>query len=97
MTQTQGQKLLGLIRGTYTWTNFDKLDLVVDTTDGVLADKQNLYREMAKRQKRYCNVTPTCACGTVPPPLYRLVISLWACAGPVERRLSPRRATRAIG
>lgn len=42
------QKTLGVIRGTFTWNHFDKLDLILDTEDGALADKQALYQEMEK-------------------------------------------------
>ncbi len=41
-------KILASIRGTYTWTHFDKLDLVIDTTDGTLADKQAFYTDIEK-------------------------------------------------
>lgn len=40
------QKLMGAIRGTYTWTHFDKLDLVVDTAAGSLEEKRRFYRDL---------------------------------------------------
>jgi 3-hydroxyacyl-CoA dehydrogenase/enoyl-CoA hydratase/3-hydroxybutyryl-CoA epimerase len=49
MTSEQLQTHLGSIRGTYTWTHFDTLDLVLDTTPGTLADKQALYRELEQQ------------------------------------------------
>ncbi len=49
MTQEQFQTHLSSIRGTYTWTHFDTLDLVLDTTPGSLADKQAFYRELEEQ------------------------------------------------
>ena len=46
MPQIKMQKTLGAIRGTYTWTHFDKVDLVLDTTPGSLEQKQTIYREV---------------------------------------------------
>jgi 3-hydroxyacyl-CoA dehydrogenase / enoyl-CoA hydratase / 3-hydroxybutyryl-CoA epimerase len=45
MTTGQFQKNLGAIRGTYTWTHFDKLDMLLDTTAGSLAEKKDFYQE----------------------------------------------------
>ncbi len=46
MSSEQFQTHLSSIHGTYTWTHFDTLDLVLDTTLGTLADKQTQYREL---------------------------------------------------
>jgi 3-hydroxyacyl-CoA dehydrogenase / enoyl-CoA hydratase / 3-hydroxybutyryl-CoA epimerase len=46
MTPAQFQKTLAAIRGTHTWTHFDKLDLIVDTSEGSLIDKQSFYRDV---------------------------------------------------
>ena len=42
MTQELYQKILKNIRGTYTWTHFATLDLILDTTIGGM-DEKNLY------------------------------------------------------
>jgi 3-hydroxyacyl-CoA dehydrogenase / enoyl-CoA hydratase / 3-hydroxybutyryl-CoA epimerase len=49
MTSAQFQAHLSSIRGTYTWTHFDTIDLVLDTTPGTLTDKQALYHELEKQ------------------------------------------------
>jgi 3-hydroxyacyl-CoA dehydrogenase / enoyl-CoA hydratase / 3-hydroxybutyryl-CoA epimerase len=46
LTDVQLHKALGSIRGTFTWNHFDKLHLIVDTTDDELDVKQQLYREI---------------------------------------------------
>lgn len=46
MSEAQLAKALGSIRGTFTWNHFDKLNLIVDTTEGSLAEKQKLFQEM---------------------------------------------------
>ncbi len=48
LTAAQFQKILGAIRGTYTWTHFDKLDMLLDTTAGSLTEKQEFYRDAEK-------------------------------------------------
>jgi 3-hydroxyacyl-CoA dehydrogenase/enoyl-CoA hydratase/3-hydroxybutyryl-CoA epimerase len=48
MTQKQLAKILGGFRGTYTWTHFDKLHMVLDAKEGTLAGKQQFYQEMEK-------------------------------------------------
>jgi 3-hydroxyacyl-CoA dehydrogenase len=48
MTQRQVAKILGGFRGTYTWTHFNKLHLILDASEGTLADKQAFYQEMEK-------------------------------------------------
>jgi 3-hydroxyacyl-CoA dehydrogenase/enoyl-CoA hydratase/3-hydroxybutyryl-CoA epimerase len=48
MTQGHLSKILGAFRGTYTWTHFDKLHMILDTTEGTLAEKQRFYQEMEK-------------------------------------------------
>jgi 3-hydroxyacyl-CoA dehydrogenase len=49
MTAEHYQKLLAGVRGTYTWMHFDKLDLVVDTTQGQLDDKLAFYKDLEQR------------------------------------------------
>lgn len=48
MTQEQFQNNLGAIRGTYTWTHFDSVDLVLDTEPGRLEGKQAFYAEIER-------------------------------------------------
>lgn len=49
MSQMQYQKSLSAIRGTYTWTHFDKLDLVVDTDEQAsLGDRLAFFQELEK-------------------------------------------------
>ena len=38
------QKLQGSVRGTFTWTHFDQIDLLLDTLAGSLGEKQKFYR-----------------------------------------------------
>src|SRR5262249_9677227 len=45
LTEAQLQKALSSVRGTFTWNHFDKLQLVLDTTDAELTAKQQLYRD----------------------------------------------------
>ena len=49
MTPDQFQTILKMIRGTYTWTHFDGLDLIFDTVEGALEKKCELYREAEKQ------------------------------------------------
>jgi 3-hydroxyacyl-CoA dehydrogenase/enoyl-CoA hydratase/3-hydroxybutyryl-CoA epimerase len=58
MTSEQFQTHLTSIRGTYTWTHFDTLDLVLDTTPGSLADKQALYRDLEEQVPAAALIVP---------------------------------------
>ncbi|HZZ82453.1 MAG TPA: 3-hydroxyacyl-CoA dehydrogenase NAD-binding domain-containing protein [Gemmataceae bacterium] len=58
MTSDQLQTHLGAIRGTFTWTHFDTLDLILDTMPGTLGDKQSLYREMEQHVPDSCLIVP---------------------------------------
>ncbi len=58
LTQQQLAKILGGFRGTYTWTHFDKLHLILDAADGTLADKQQFYQEMEKHTAGGAIVVP---------------------------------------
>ena len=49
MTQEQFQVHLGAIRGTFTWTHFASLDLVLDATPGSLAQKRAFYAEIEQQ------------------------------------------------
>jgi 3-hydroxyacyl-CoA dehydrogenase/enoyl-CoA hydratase/3-hydroxybutyryl-CoA epimerase len=46
MTQRQAAKILGRFRGTYTWTHFDKLHMILDTSLGSLGEKLQFYKGM---------------------------------------------------
>lgn len=59
MTSEEFQRILTSIRGTYTWTHFDKLDIVVDAMDGKLADKQAFYREVEQHIPAAALIVPT--------------------------------------
>ncbi len=59
MSPGQFQRILGSIRGTYTWTHFANLDILVDTTDGLLADKQAFYREVERHVPAAALIVPT--------------------------------------
>jgi len=59
MTEGQYQKLLSGVRGTYTWTNFDKLDMVLDTTPGQVEDKVYFYKEIERHVPRDALIVPT--------------------------------------
>jgi 3-hydroxyacyl-CoA dehydrogenase/enoyl-CoA hydratase/3-hydroxybutyryl-CoA epimerase len=58
VSERQFAKIVGGFRGTYTWTHFDKLHLVLDTIDGTLADKQAFFREMEKHVTPGTTVVP---------------------------------------
>jgi 3-hydroxyacyl-CoA dehydrogenase/enoyl-CoA hydratase/3-hydroxybutyryl-CoA epimerase len=58
MTSEQFQTHLSSIRGTYTWTHFDTLDLVLDTTPGSLAAKQALYRDLEQQVPAAALIVP---------------------------------------
>jgi 3-hydroxyacyl-CoA dehydrogenase/enoyl-CoA hydratase/3-hydroxybutyryl-CoA epimerase len=58
MTSEQFQTHLSSIRGTFTWTHFDTLDLVLDTTPGSLADKHALYREIEQQVSEAALIVP---------------------------------------
>jgi 3-hydroxyacyl-CoA dehydrogenase len=49
MTPQHLTKTLGAVRGTFTWTHFDKLHLILDTTGGPLAEKQRFYQAMEQQ------------------------------------------------
>ena len=66
MTQRQRAKILGGFRGTYTWTHFDKLDLILDAAAGPLAQKQQFYQEMEKHAPAAALLVPI-------SPLHRVV------------------------
>jgi len=53
------QKLQGKIRGTYTWTHFDKLDMLLDTLPGSLEEKQQFYRSLEPRIPTGALIAPT--------------------------------------
>ena len=66
MTQRQLAKILGRFRGTYTWTHFDKLHLILDAAAGPLAQKQQFYQEMEKHAPADALIVPV-------SPLHRVV------------------------
>ncbi len=65
LTPAQFTKTLGAIRGTYTWTHFDKLHMVLDTTRATLADRHQFYQEMEAK-------IPTAALVVPVSPLHRI-------------------------
>jgi 3-hydroxyacyl-CoA dehydrogenase/enoyl-CoA hydratase/3-hydroxybutyryl-CoA epimerase len=58
MTEGQYHKLLSLVRGTFTWTNFDKVDLIFDTTQGQLADKQAFHKDVEQHVPKEALLVP---------------------------------------
>lgn len=58
MTAGQFQKMLGAIRGTYTWTHFDKLHLILDTTLATLEDRREFYHDMEEEIPTHALVVP---------------------------------------
>lgn len=58
MTTSQFQKTLSSIRGTYTWTHFDKLHMVLDTTSGTLEDRRKFYQGMEAKIPASALVVP---------------------------------------
>ena len=58
MTAAQFQKMLAAIRGTYTWTHFDKLDMLLDTTPGSLDEKRTFFREVEEQVPPTTLLTP---------------------------------------
>lgn len=56
------KKLLGRIRGTYTWNHFDAVDLVLDTTEGDLDAKRALIREVEQEVPAKALLVPMTAC-----------------------------------
>lgn len=58
LTQKQLARILGNFRGTYTWTHFDRLHLILDASDGALADKQAFYQEMEEHISSGATVAP---------------------------------------
>ena len=61
ITPSQFQKMLAAIRGTYTWTHFDKLDMILDTTDGSLDSKQAFYQEIENQVPATALIVPITA------------------------------------
>lgn len=56
--KVQLAQLLGSFRGTYTWTHFERLSLILDTTSGTLAEKQQFYQEMERHIPASATIVP---------------------------------------
>jgi 3-hydroxyacyl-CoA dehydrogenase / enoyl-CoA hydratase / 3-hydroxybutyryl-CoA epimerase len=59
MSTTTMQKLQGNIRGTFTWTHFDKIDLLLDTLPGSLEEKRSFYHQMEGQIPKGTLIVPT--------------------------------------
>jgi 3-hydroxyacyl-CoA dehydrogenase/enoyl-CoA hydratase/3-hydroxybutyryl-CoA epimerase len=58
MTPAVFQKLLGSIRGTYTWTNFERLDILLDTLDSSLDAAREFYQDAERRMPAAALLAP---------------------------------------
>ncbi|MBI1833092.1 MAG: enoyl-CoA hydratase/isomerase family protein [Planctomycetes bacterium] len=58
LDKAQLAQLLGAFRGTYTWTHFEKLYLILDTTGGTLTEKQQFYQEMERHIPAGATIVP---------------------------------------